>query len=96
LGFHGHGPRFGTFIDHGKVIRPKITNGSFGQDIMVLSWPLKYSNLWISFNGHEYVIQFIAIKHYLFNGHEYAAFNGHEYVAKFMAIQMTCLMAMGM
>jgi hypothetical protein len=54
---------------------------------MVFSWPLKDPNLWISFNGHEYVIQFIAIKNYLFNGHEYAAFNGHEYVAKFMAIK---------
>jgi hypothetical protein len=54
---------------------------------MVFSWPLKTPIYGFSFNGHEYVIQFIAITNYLFNGHEYAAFNGHEYVAKFMAIQ---------
>jgi hypothetical protein len=53
---------------------------------MFFSWPLKYPNLWISFNGHEYVIQFIAITNVMFNGHDYAAFNGHEYVAQFMAI----------
>jgi hypothetical protein len=48
---------------------------------MVFSWPLKDSNVWISFNGHEYVIPFIAIKNYMFNGHEYAAFIGNHYVA---------------